>query len=802
MFINRVGELRLLQEYHSSQRDTSKYVTIIAPSGYGKSALVDKTFSKLDKFIRIKVPKHSAIKNTPSLHIIELGRSLDISAQRGDSKQTLYDFLNEKGRLIGDVAADILKNNKYVKSESASNAIRKKFSNKENLFFDSALATNYDKAKGDVYSYVKTTLYNKKYTIAVENIQDIDYESLQFLRELLSINRSIFIIGEYTLGSSNQIASNQLINYLSGPYIESDTLTLEKLDLNEIISALKDYSIAIVTLIKKNYNESSGNLYPLKFLLQEAKKEKLKFNDYKEIILESLKELTEIEKTILASIIAHSGKIEIDFFEAFTENSNISGLLLFEKLGLNEILTRLKDKDLITISTHFIQVYHDSVIEEFQSAFLMKKYLLVSYQNWQLFYKELKRKSNYNFISKSEIVSWEIYFKIVLKDIGGLNNLLEEIYDMALYSSSPRRAIRHLQNIKHLFVDHSVLDEVKIHIDLKIIQIFYRLNCFEEVIEISSQYVSEPLILLFHASSLALIGKAKKAIKICTNLIDDDECSDYTLVAYIIRIAAYRSSNKYEECEQEWLRLYKLNIFKNRKIEALFYQSSDLALMNNNELRIKYLKKAIDLFQNTNQLLSEVWTRNALVQHLGYDGKLKIAEEELLKCEGKLSSIMPNNYVIVNNQCVLSMQKGLCDSSTVNRLENAGGRCDTILDKFIIWNNLLVANSMIQNIDQTEEIIRVIEQITYNKEVEDYDLQRIALFNIYIHYQKYNDANAKSYLQAAQNLPILGDKEFWYRKLYDQNDKSDDFRLTLDYYPVYISSWSFNFDNLLMNSES
>jgi len=816
MFINRTNDIQFLRGDIASKRDKARFLLLSAPSGIGKSSLVDHAFKDgLDKIlIRVKVAKHEESRNVPALYIRELGRSINYFASNQGYVATFEEYYrrsnNEKGfaYLFKTIAADFIK--KETDSEEAKTWIKSRGSrNDPSIIANAIFSSDNMAAHGAVVGYVSDVLKNNRLVVTLENIQNIDDDSLQFLKDLLVFNKGLYFIGEYTDDEVRQIDKNDLASYFECPNVSVSRLSIKKLPLQEIIKECHDKPEIIMQILHDSYEGSSGNLHNLRILLSDNYLEKNSVKDipqqYDSILKQRITSLTADDSMLLAAVVAHGGCVDIELLIKCNRNAGLIASSAFNLFSIEHALERLVQYDLLKFSDAKAMVAQDSVIDAVISGMRHTKYLLISYRSWLSLYQSLKLGIDDLFISKSEILSWEVYFRALLSDLSGIKQLLDEIYELTLLSSAPKRAIRYLEGLKCNFSKQTNLDyskEVYKLIDFGIMRTLYRLNLFEEIPKYSAQYLNDQTALIFHTSSLALTGHSDVAIDMCNNeLLGADE--EHKLEFLIIRIAAYRASNQYKNCENEWVRLHKLGIFANTKYEAIFLRCSDLALMSKHSERIQHLTTAIDMFKKSGDYLQEISARNALAQHLGYEGDLDGADCQLKIAEQRASEIYNRYYVVENNVGVLNLQRGNVSDKVIQRIKGAAYTCDTFLDKFIIWNNLLVAYSMEGSANELEHVLGMIEQELSRYPEMDYDLQRIALFNAHVHYLKTESHDvAAHYLEMAKQLPCLADHEYWNVKLRGHHaDLDSDFRLTLDYYPVYISNWHFDFDISLGSSQ-
>lgn len=801
MFINRIKEVEFLKSDYAHFRErSSKFLLISAPSGFGKSMLVNRSFLDNDRFLRVKMPKHRKSQQISSIYVKELGRTLHEYAISHGKDFTFKDHLDSNISAFGSSG--------NLKAKSGENEITarnsKSFLNRKRDTLEVAFSSDYSTESAEVSRYIRWTLSKGGFIVALENIQNIDSESLAFFRQVLSLHNNIYLIGEYTDGIDNDITAVDLIDYFKGPYTISENIKLDRLPLDEILLVCKSKPDLISRLLESTYESSSGNLHNLQILFSDNLRPK-RIEDLKIpfglILRDTISSLSAQESMLLASVVAHGGRVDSEIFNSFFKKIKTSRTKEFLFLNTSDLIRNLEKKQLIKISKNHFETAQDSVIEESIKLPQLQKYLLINYRNWLSFYQNLKGIEKEQLIPVSEIIAMEIFFMAMLEDYSGIRELLDELYQLALKSIAPKRAISYLELIlenldKKKPAQWKYLKRV---IATAIVRILYRFWHFEEILKYAEEFIDDSFVFAFYGTALALTGAQAKAIEICNKSLQQNE---HVEIALFIRIIAYRSSNRYEECEREWRYHYENETFKDSPLEQMFMRCSDLAILSNPEERFNILKQVVSNYPNNPNPLEEISARNAMGTQFGYSGMLDEAREEFRKAKIQADNILSRHYALENNLSVLDVHRGEITELTIERLEAAAAICETKLDQFIVWINIMVIYSSLRTVAEIEAVIRSIEQRIFNKEVDDYDLIRIAYFNISVYYNSTDEKDLCEYFRTkAIELPLLVDHQFWNAKLkgIEVGNDLDDFRLKLDYYPVYINYWHFDFDSVLGN---
>jgi tetratricopeptide (TPR) repeat protein len=572
--------------------------------------------------------------------------------------------------------------------------------------------------------------------------------------------------------------------------------------LEEILRVCNSKPDLITKILERTYDNSSGNLHNLQILFSDNEIQQ-KFEDRKVpfglILRDTILSLTAQESMLLSSVVAHGGRVDRELLGSLFKEIKLLRVHEFLFSNTVDLISSLEKKQLIRITRNHIETAQDSVIDEAIQLPQLQKYLLINYRNWLSFYHRLKESEH--LIPVSEIIAMEIFFMAMLEDYSGIGDLLEELYKLALKSIAPKRAISYLELILENLEKkkHVQSRNLRKRIVTSIVRILYRFWHFEDILKYAEEFVDDAVIFAFYGTSLALTGSQNKAIEICDEALKVGKNQE---VALLIRIIAYRSSNRYEECEQEWRYHFQKETFNDTPLYQMFLRCADLAILSDPLERFNILSEVVSSYQNDSNPLEEISARNAMASQFGYSGMLDEALAEFGKAKIIADNILSQHYALENNLSVLDIQRGENSELTLRRLESASAICETKLDQFIIWINLQVICSLLGMVSEVEAVIRSIEQRIFNKEIVDFDLIRIAYFNIYVFYEASGNKDLSEYFrEKAVELPLLVDHEFWSSKLSGVSieNLNDDFRLDLGYYPVYINYWHFDFDSVLGN---
>ncbi|WP_281557005.1 hypothetical protein [Thalassomonas sp. RHCl1] len=807
IFINRVEEKAQLTKELIEPSAGSKLIILSAPSGRGKSALVDQVIAncEITNFVRVKIMDHEKYRDVDGSFVLELGRSLDKFARENSPSNQSSTTITKHHVVEAIIDTARVAFIDYIEKKTGSKKLSNSISDLIGKFSkdnSDAIFSGHDELYEPIKKYINAFLKNYPFTVVLENIQNIDKDSLEFFKVLLNEHSDLNIVAEFTNSTNELYKENQLFDYLGGDSVFKAMHRLGVLPVKDIIKFLKQDELALAEVFESSYSSSDGNLYKLSFILKSARKDtvfSLKDDAY-QTFENTINSLNEQHKLLLAIIATHGGRVSLEILNRLMNSTPQSKKMGLHYKDLQAATLQLSNNDLLKIALEEICLKHDSALQIIFSNESYFRHLMIANDLWFKFYVSLKAESTQDFLLPlSEILGWELYYRSQLDLVDGLIDTLEKIYTLCLTSRAPRRTIRFAQNLRsRLIASPNSSEEIIKTIDLYLARIFYRLSMFEEVIEYTKSHLEETEPLLMCSTSTLLSGDSVAASSLLDKYVTTpDEDKIRWLGSQLVRIAILRASNQYDECSELWWELHEKQAFKNSSLEPLFKRSSDMALIGGGERRIQFLSEAISTFQNNNESIQEMGARIALSQHLGYGGLLDKAEEELKKADEIIKGTISNSFILSNNFAVISLYKNKANDQCLAQLEEASEHCNNHLSKLIILNNLLIWHSINETFDAKLSIQESIEEILSKYKDIDYDLTRIAFFNIAMSIEQ--PKARQEYIERARSLPVNADFEYWRVKLYDELPQRDDFRYQYKYYPVFISSWSLDFDIALKN---
>lgn len=395
-----------------NETNESIVILLAGYTGVGKSALLDylseeKVFNR--EIITVKNSSKSATSNESGYYLRTLYKC--ITSNQNFEKPEIYTlsskYLFEKGK-------DILK--EFL---NLSNIKMKEDIDNPSLVF--------------MKDFIIYTLNNVPLIINIENIQNIDAESLDYLKDILKNAQNTIFIFQYTLESEHKrrlkVFQNELMDL---------NVNVKRIDLNPLnfeiakrILPNGNYTINELQDINRIYSDSHGNLIELKLYERN--------NDPFNQIGEKLRSLEEKYLFILYLILYSRGRIEFKkIYEIVMDNPQYGMSYMQIEHNLNYLVTN-------NIVEEYDRYYtvHDSIIDKLDHLILDghkrlaqdKAYNVSLHYYMQEYSKEKTVESLFN-----------IYYLTMLKNDPTLIQYFEEIKKVINDMHNPKELIAELED--------------------------------------------------------------------------------------------------------------------------------------------------------------------------------------------------------------------------------------------------------------------------------------------------------------------------------------------------------------------
>ena len=783
-----------------NESSKSNIVIIMAESAIGKSALVDKLLdNKLLKQETIRVrtlPLNQSQKNEEWEFLNSI-----FSAIKEKYHSTAYSFSEYIYSLKNKTAnkdmlnyvistlysKDISKNSLFIHSFSFLSLLWFfKLGNfdVQNIVDDNSIDANRIKAQ-----YIKTILKKKNILLSIDNIQNIDKNSL---RELLNIinetkgNNPQFLF-EYTLTQNNNKDNcNKLGESFQTTAVKTNIILLEKLEAKYIVDVLSkhmlvpnsnwDFNISIQKQYIKNNNGNIREMIDYGICFNEKSK------TYPEVCKDSLKNilsLSEYAKQVLSFVICSDSSISRNFLKQIS---------LDIKLNIDTAIQELLDRLLVIEKDDKINLSHASLADVWRNnPNIFSVFDNISYSYLETYYLKILEKEEVNKTSLFD-QAWinliNIYANFKTEKLLNLFQYIEVDSKILISQDNSWKYInRILEKIKCNYKDY-----YKLTID--IIRYCFETELYEEgfnlIIDIEKQLDTD-IIKLYHAMFLSALDKHKENIEYCKNILGSTKTNAYVYYNIkLISLSSYRSLHILKECYHIHDELYHDKKFKDTKEYAFFLRLCEMYLDRNKS--IKYLHKSVKIFEKNNNYIQAGKSLISYSYILASQGRLKKAQQKIMKAEKYLENKRMGIHMFLVNKAAINLYCGNYSEEVWEILNKSEITAVVPFDKLAIITNKLVwcienkeSNRHEMLIDQANELLQL---------EPDRHIHALVYYNIYYLLKSRNIENNKFYFEKAKEMapyckPV-------YARIYNSPTPETRFALRFNWHVCFLAYWTYD----------
>jgi tetratricopeptide (TPR) repeat protein len=796
-FVNRVSELRILTSDISARHQRNTIVFLQGVSGVGKSAFTRRLLQGLQTEFRAKV-EILAGNHTDGYYIGQIARTLDLVA-RLEGNIDLVSFLRSvTNRDIRQRYESLLLSTQFDFDSLPANrslaTVLQHRADDGRLSIEALFRVSLAEATLMLADYVKYLLSNQRTVLNIENIQTIDYASLQLLEEILSQQGGHYFILEYTLDKPglHDISALEDVARRTGCSVRREKL--DKLPFGDVVKLISDKQV--ISLLESVYIHNNGNLRQLQDL---------------EVILHStypaqagpldlqtrnptrarIEALNRSSIFLLCGIVAHKGAVHLDILRGLLDVAlRQHGILV----DLEETLEDLSTHQFIVVRDLRAAVSHDSITDVVSTTSSFQKYISVALKAWISVYEEIYESGTFEAITKNEVIFSLFYFYLAA-DITRLLLLIQQIKQLALGSLFPKTMLNLLEKLREALrtrydTDPRTLDIVT----LALLDIYYSLGLFEEGFEVLSEVQESSLRRnLYHAALLDRLDRHHEAIHLIEHLVENNkgENLSYELSLKLILMTSYRSLNRYSECLAIFQGVIEKSVDYSSVLEyGYFLRNSEMVLSF--RASIESLKKSVEFFSSRRDSTAEAHSRISLGMRYATLGDLDLAQVELDTASRILDGNTMERHVILNNKAAVYLYFSPPNWQEALELLTQGMRTvTTSFDRITIYNNMAIAASMGKRWDLLTSIEPRLVSLLESQ--PDKVMHRFTYYNLaFCASQRGSIADTEFFIGRARVIGDEGD-DYWAHRLKGDvlRDQEYLFLASFPFEAGFISYWHF-----------
>ena len=604
-----------------------------------------------------------------------------------------------------------------------------------------------------INSYVEFVLEKQRLILVVDNIQNIDKKTIQYITDWLSRykeKRHLFLF-EYTLEKENdRINVLEYRDYFQN--LDISIKLFEVKNLNEeyaIEAALTNAQEGICETIyipeeaAEYYKSIDGNIRTLEDFIR-----RYNINAEHNIsytpTLDNIKSLDKNSLFVFCLICLNETKINRFELESMVKDKSID---------LSNTLKQLSDiHKLIVLEENEITISHASVFDcwKTSSAKNIQRSNILAYNAMELHYKKLLDNYEKTNIHKAFIMLLKLYIQF---EPNKIFDLLNEFDILAVEFVSPEKLKQYI-----LAIDEELSENVNDFVDFyfKLIDICLEVGLYElagDLLKKIENSASLYKYLFYKCNYMVKSENHEKNILFINKIIGGIENELLILFLKLFLIISYRSTNNYnlvKYTENEIERYIQDKNLENIDLFLAFYLRLS-ELRKNRTDAIQDVEKSIELFSNLNYEKQVAKTRVALSFLYAVTGKTNDAIEQSDKAEKVIVKNFINQHVFFNNKAAIYLLNGNYGNEVWNILEKADFTAQGTFDKLAICNNKLAYSVQIK--DYSKSKICANQMLRLLNIEKDKHICAISYYNLYYYYNWIGDSTkADEFLSKSKKL--------------------------------------------------
>lgn len=768
--LDRNTETEEILKIINTDTEKNKIILLTGISGVGKSGLIEKM-------------EQTALFAFPVLHVKVSKSSID-TIENLQYFNALYKRFVEfsKSKIFDKVLSPTQQGTKNIKNlfKVFKSIVKSKLGINEMISLAEPEENESVIRKKD---YLLFILKKNNLVLDIENIQNIDTQSFELLKEIINVSTSKIFILEYTLVKDNDDHYKNFYNELKETNAEIWSYKVEKMDF----MIAKELTPQDVPANEENlqaiYDKSEGNLMEI-ILSGEYPSDSLSNIDI------SLKKLSKNEKYILYILFLYDAPIYYDELANITVIQNVTSIVLnFEQL--EEIINSLYDKKIVIIDKEFIKIKHDSISEKLnnivQNPVLLSAYtILKSYYNNRLnqnpkiveklltLYLKFSDQELLLLLPKVKLLILNIkYPQLIIKKLKYFREQLTEnahfgysatypltlmLVEICIRKKIGEEAQKNLELIYDETNDYHVAMQAQIY-SLQESMVAHDSLCklVESIASNSRLRLIAEISLLYLKTKLQTTAESKAY---GDKLIKNTSYKKYTEYAFLLR-------NYAELCDET------------KECEALYFHALKILKSNN-------------MYHDMASIYISLSMINA------YVGNVSIAKK-YIKDSMKLDRRELSLCYILNNSAVLNILENAYTKTTEKNLRDALLLSESKYEMLIINCNLLIYYCLTHNHMKAEASAYLIESSDY-LEFQYEELLHIIFQNLYYFYSVFDCGENKKNYYYSQILKLIETpniREFTKVLASGMNNmiQSDNFYAHFPYRVDFLGYWEFTIDS-------
>lgn len=713
VFFDREVETQEVSDIIKRKFDNNQILILTGYSGVGKSGLMAKIRNQSTfniPIISIKLSKSSVetIENFQYFNaiykgVVDFAQKKALDRALSPTQKGLIDIGNliKVGWSLAKAAIGIADTMPIAEPSEDSSALRKKdyliyFFNKNNIILD------------------------------IENVQNIDTQSLEYLCEIIKSTSQCTFVFEYTLTDNAPYHYKNFYKELMETNAEICGYTIEKMDFSYAKCLAPRTQNIDEAMLRDLYDKSNGNL--MEIILADVNRITINQSN----ILSTINNLKKNEKFILFMIFLNEGTISYyELYEAVLPSAdvNYTNHIMIVPAELNKILQNLQTYKLVDIHEEIITLKHDSIATEIRKQ-PYSPILLSGYTALKEYYNRKLQHEPGNALVIEKLMVLYIMFSDQ-----ELLSILPEIKKIILNCKYSELTIKKLEYFRKKLNDNA-------HFGF---QQTYDLTIMLTEICLSKQMADEAwknISLIYDENNLYHIALRAQIYSMEESLAAHSElCSLIDTLAINSRVRLiseicllYLKTKLFKTSEAKSYAITLLNnSYYKQYPEYAFLLRNFAELCEDNSLCVSIYLTALEKFESFNMIHDMASVYISLSMIYSYQGLLEQAKSAI-QTAVRLDRENISYCYVLNNLAAIDILEGSHSEITEKRLLDAILLSVSNYEKIIIRCNLMVYYTLVHDFEKAKKLAQKVETSNYQNFGYE-ELLHIVFQNLYFYYK-------------------------------------------------------------------
>lgn len=576
-------------------------------------------------------------------------------------------------------------------------------------------------------NYIIQLLQKRHFIIDIENVQNIDTQSFEILKDIVEKLEGLTLILEYTINENHsQTDFTSFYNEITFFKAQVSAFSIKALDFSEA-KKLAPPNIPEERLASL-YSQADGNLVELI----------LSNNTLAETdnpIEEKIASLTKDEKFLVDVIYLNGSGIETALLYYLILGNQAAPPL--SKFQIDSIVRKLTEESIIKIEENgTIRIFHDSIISELDNQ-SPNSILFTAYNILKTHYFTQVE------ITEDEYAVEQAFCLCMKFSDIDIVAILPHLKTMIMRYKYPQAIVNKLSYFRERLISNEIAYPNIYEISVFLTALCIELGLYEEAQKNLELIYSEgnpyhrALQVAIYSLDYADSNSIEKSKKLFAKATSPRERLIMDLWIISRKMVNYPTATSKTQIEK----MLQNNEYKD-EFEYSYLLRNYAELIENYDESIAIYEKVIQRFKGhgRDDLCAQV--HNSLCMFYAYKGELITARDHLQKATH-------NRYVmehyVLNNTAVLDILGQQITDETVKTLTDSLLICPDSYEKIIILCNLLVCYIQLHDNERAQQVVDEIEKEKY-EDFEYEEFQHIVYQNLYFYYKSYN------YLEQAEKF--------------------------------------------------